>query len=149
MMKVLLRTDIEKLGRRGEIVEVADGYARNCLLPQNLAAKATAENMRRLEAEHREMERRTAVEHEQWKELAARLETVSCTLTAAANEAGTLYAAINAEDIVRALQESEAIELKPESILLEEAIKDVGVYTVPVRLQPEVESTLRVWIVAE
>jgi large subunit ribosomal protein L9 len=148
-MKVLLRQDIDKVGKRGEIVEVADGYARNCLLPQQRAAKATAENIRRLEAEHREIERRAKAERDQLKELAARLETVSCTLTAAANETGTLYAAVSAEDIVKALRESESIELKPECLVLEEPIKEVGVYTVPVRLLPDLETTLRVWIVAE
>jgi len=148
-MKVLLRKDIEKVGQRGEIVEVADGYARNYLLPQQLAAKATAENVRRLEAEHREIERQVEAERDQLKELAARLETVSCTLTVAANETGTLYAAVSAEDIAKALQESESIELKPESLVLEEPIKEVGVYTMPVRLLSDVETTLRVWIVAE
>ena len=148
-MKVLLRQDIDKVGKRGEIVEVADGYARNCLLPQQLAAKATAENIRRLEAEHREIERQAKAERDQLKELAARLETVSCTLTAAANETGTLYAAVSAEDIIKALQEGESIELKPECLVLEEPIKEVGVYTVPVRLLPDLETTLRVWIVAE
>jgi large subunit ribosomal protein L9 len=147
-MDVILRQDVEKLGRAGEIVTVKDGYARNFLLPRGLAYQATEGNKRRLEAEKGRQAKRQAGEVAGAREVAARIEALSLTFTMKAGEGDRLFGSVTAADIAEKLH-GEGIQVDKKAIDLDEPIKALGVYKVPVRLHHEVKPELRVWVVRE
>jgi len=145
-MKVILLKDVKKIGRRFEEKEVNDGYARNCLLPQKLGAHVTKANMRRLEAKklrmQREHEERVAVA----QSLADKMSKISVTIPVEASENDKLYGSVSAPQIAAALAE-EGIEIGRSAVVLEEPIRELGVYSVELRLHTEVQTTLKVWVV--
>jgi large subunit ribosomal protein L9 len=147
-MDVILREDVEKLGKSGEVVSVKDGYARNFLLPRGLAYLATDGNKRRLEAEQRQRDRRTAAEVAGARDLATRLETVSLSFSMKAGEGDKLFGSVTAADIAERLA-AEGLKVDRKHIELEEPIKALGVYKVPVRLHADVKPEVRVWVVKE
>ena len=148
-MKIVLREDVDTLGRKGDLVEVADGYARNYLVPRGLAMKATkgvvaqAESMRR-NRQAREVRDRTAAE-----ELAGRLNAAPLTVGARAGEAGKLFVSVTTADIVAALLDSTGIEIDRRAMTLDDPIRELGEFEVPVRLHPEVVVPLVVTVVAQ
>ena len=148
MIEILLKQDIDKLGKQGDIVRVADGYARNFLFPRKFAAPATKAAI----AQQQVDARRAAKDQEQQqagvRELAERIEATSCTVTARAGDEGHLFGSVTEREIVEALN-ALGFTLDESMIQLEEHIKDTGVFTVPVRLTPEITCTARVWVVAE
>ncbi len=145
-MRLLLQRNIEKLGKIGDIVEVAAGYGRNFLLPQGFAVEVTKDNLHRFEG----MKRRLLALEEETKQkfqvLAKELEKASCTIIANASEEGHLYGSVAARDIAKQYA-SEGLEIEPKCILLEEPIKELGIYKVRIRLHPEVECEAKVWVV--
>lgn len=145
-MDVLLKTDVEKLGGRGEVVKVSAGYARNYLIPKGLAVMVDKANAYQLEMERRRLARAQAREAAERQAFAERLRSLSLTLTATATEAGHLYGSVGPEEIVAALAR-EGVSLSPSAILLEKPIKELGVYEVPVQVSEDVASTVRVWVV--
>ncbi len=145
-VEVLLAKDVPYLGKRGEIVRVKPGYARNYLLPQGLATVATEENKRQLEAYHRRLRELEAQRKKEMQQLAKRLSKHSVTLEANANKDGYLYGSIVANDIAKALQEA-GYDIQPEQIQMEGALKELGMYTIGVRLHPEVSTDIKVWVV--
>ena len=147
-MRVVLREDIDKLGRRGEVREVAPGYARNFLLPKGKALPATDGNMKRVEQEHRRYAVRQAKEKEDAAAVGRRLAGVSCTIVRKVGENDHLYGSVTASDIAEYL-EKEGIALDKRRILLEEPIKALGIYTIPVKLHADVQGEVRVWVVKE
>ena len=147
-MKILLRKNIENVGKRGEIVEVADGYARNYLFPKNFALKPTPQNVKQLETEKRHHVQQEAEEKERMEQIGRRLREVSCTIVARADRDGHLYGSVTEAMIIAALAERN-IKIEARHLRLEQHIKDLGVYNIPVRLHPEVESQLKVWVVEE
>ena len=147
-MDVILREDVEKLGKSGEVVSVKDGYARNFLLPRGLAYLATDGNKRRLEAEQRQRDRRTAAEVAGARDLATRLETVSLSFSMKAGEGDKLFGSVTAADIAERLA-AEGLPVDRKHIELEEPIKALGVYKVPIRLHADVKPEVRVWVVKE
>ncbi|HUD73226.1 MAG TPA: 50S ribosomal protein L9 [Dongiaceae bacterium] len=147
-MRIVLREDVEKLGRRGEIVDVAAGYARNFLLPKGKALHATDGNLKRVEQERRKFVVHLAKEKEDAAAMARRLAGVSCTVVRKVGENDQLYGSVTASDIAEYLVK-EGIELDKRRILLDEPIKALGIYTIPVRLHPEVSGEIRVWVVKE
>ncbi len=147
-MKILLRETVEKLGDRGEIVDVAPGYARNYLIPRRLAVPATEANFRQLEIEKARIARLIAKEQAEREAARQRLEAVSCTIIAAASPEGRLYGSVGPQQIAEALKQ-EGFEIDPASIRLEEPFREVGVYLVEIDLAPGVAASTRVWIVAE
>jgi len=147
-MEILLRKDVEKLGKAGEIVNVADGFARNYLLPRRIATPVTGENLMRLDAEKRREEREAEKRHQALLESAKRLDNVSCTIAAQATEGGTLFGSVNAAQIAAALAK-EGFEVPEEAVRLEHPLKETGVYAIEVQLAPGVLSTTRVWVVAD
>jgi len=144
-MKVVLKEDVEKIGKIGDVVEVSAGYARNCLIPQGKALEATQSNLKKLDeyklvvAKKKEQEKLAA------QELAKKIEQVSCTIVMQAHEE-QLYGAVTNADIAKALQQ-ENINVDKKDILLEEPIKALGVYQVVVKLHPEVKQQVKVWVV--
>ena len=147
-MRVVLREDIDKLGRRGEVHEVAAGYARNFLLPKGKALPATDGNMKRVEQERRRYAVLQAKEKEDAAAIGRRIAGVSCTIVRKVGENDQLYGSVTASDIAEYLAK-EGVEIDKRRILLEEPIKALGIYTVPVKLQAEVTGEIRVWVVKE
>jgi len=147
-MDVILREDVEKLGRAGEVVTVKDGYARNFLLPRGLAYLATEGNKRRLASEQRRVDLRAAAEVSGAREAAAKLESVSLSFSMKAGEGDKLFGSVTAGDIAERLG-AEGLVVDRKAIELPEPIKALGVYKVPIRLHAEVKPEIRVWVVKE
>jgi len=145
-MKVILKEDVERLGKAGEMVEVSDGYARNFLIPQSKAIKATVENVKQLQHQKRVVSHKINKAKMEAENLAAKIESLSCTISMHAGEKDKLFGSVTSKDIVQSLRE-EGIEIDKKHIILEEPIKALGVYTVPIKLHPEVVANLKVWIV--
>lgn len=147
-MDVILRQDVEKLGKTGDIVTVKDGYARNFLLPRGMAFEATSGNRRRLEAERLQREKKAAAEGDAARALAARLEPVSLTFTMKAGDGDKLFGSVTSTDIAERLK-AEGFEIDRKAVELEEPIKALGVYKVPIRLHHDAKPEIRVWVVKE
>jgi large subunit ribosomal protein L9 len=147
-MKVLLRQNIDKLGKRGEIVNVSDGYARNYLFPKSLAFEPTPQNLKQLEIEKRRFLQQEAELRKSLKAVAEQLKTASVTLVARADQDGHLYGSITESLIAEALAEHN-IKIETRWVQLEHPIKELGVYNVEVRMHPEITSQVKVWVVEE
>ncbi len=146
--EVLLMAVVDGLGKDGDVVTVADGYARNYLLPRDLAAPVTEATRRRLvkiQAE-REQEQADAVAGAQ--ELAKQVAAASCTIAVKVGEGEQLYGSVSESDIADALK-GQGIEIDRHQVVLDEHIKELGTFDVPVYLHPEVEATVKVWVVEE
>lgn len=147
-MRVILRRDVPGLGRLGEVKEVADGYARNYLIPRGLAYTATEGNMRALEVDRRREAQRQARELAEARALAERIAAASVTISVQAGEEDRLFGSVTSADIAAAL-EQEGIQVDRRKIQLDEPIKELGVFNVPVRLHRDVECEVRVWVVRQ
>lgn len=147
-MDIILRQDVEKLGSAGEVVTVKDGYARNYLLPRGLAFEANESNRRRLEGERKQRDRKVAAEAGTARDLAAKLEKVSITFTMKAGDGDKLFGSVTTADIAERLK-AEGFTIDRKAIELDEPIKALGVYKVPVRLHHDVKPEVRVWVVKE
>ncbi|HEX9580905.1 MAG TPA: 50S ribosomal protein L9 [Gemmatimonadales bacterium] len=147
-MDVILREDIDHLGHAGELVHVKDGYARNFLIPQGLALHATEGNRRRIEGERKRRAARQAADRSTAEAVATRLADVSLTFTMKAGEGDRLFGSITAADIAEKLREL-GHDIDKRRVELDEPIKLVGIYKVPVRLDAGVHAEVRVWVVRE
>ena len=145
MIKVILRKDITKLGKTGDVIMVKDGYARNFLLPQELVYVATPVNLKRIEQER--LKRIASVQKvkQEAEELAKRLDKVSCTVAVEVNDLEKLYGSVTEVDIAKAL-EAENFVIDRKSILLEKPIEELGIYDVSIKLHPEVTARIRLWV---
>ena len=146
--EVLLMSDVKDLGSEGDVVEVADGYARNYLLPKSLAAPVTTATRRRLskiQADRAIAKQNTLTAA---GEMANRLATASCTIAVKTGEDDKMYGSVTVQNIVESLKE-QGIELDRHCVAMESPIKELGVFDVPVNLHPEVEASLKVWVVEE
>lgn len=146
--QVLLRDDIDNLGARGEIVRVKAGYARNYLLPRNLAVEATANNVRQIEGERAALAKREAVERSSAELQADQLRSLTLKFERKVGEAGVLYGSVTSMDIAQALKE-QGYEIDRRRIILREPIKRFGNYAVPVRLHRDVTVELPVNVLGE
>ena len=146
--QVLLREDIDKLGARGEIVRVKAGYARNYLLPRNLAVEATASNVKQIEGERAALMKREAKERTTAEGQADQLRKVTLKFERKVGEAGVLYGSVTSMDIAHSLEE-QGYQIDRRKISLREPLKRFGNYTVPVRLHREVTVELPVSVVGE
>ncbi len=145
-MKVLLRTNVAKLGHVGEVVEVRPGYARNYLLPQLLAVEPTEANIKAIETEKAAYLERVAKERAELEVKADALQGKEITLAARANEEGHLYGSIGPAQLVAALAEQQ-IFIEPENIKLDEPIRRLDKYDIEVRFAEDIKSTIHVWVV--
>lgn len=148
MVQVILRRDVENLGEAGEVVDVKPGYARNYLVPQGFAIQATEGNLRRLEEEKRHAVRAAHREKERAEELSGSLEGRSVTFTVLAGEEGKLFGSVTSADIAERLAKK-GVPVDKRTIELEEPIKQLGVYRVPIQLHSDVRPEIKVWVVAE
>ncbi len=147
-MKIILREDVVKLGQRGDVVKVTPGYGRNFLVPKGLAYLFTSGNAKRVEQERRFLHVKQTREKQEAEDLARRLSQISSTIVRKVGENETLYGSVTSADIAEAA-EREGFSIDKRKILLEEPIKTLGIYTVPVKLHPEVTAELKVWVVKE
>jgi large subunit ribosomal protein L9 len=145
-MKVILLDDIERLGKKGEVVTVKEGYARNYLIPNKKASPATGGNMKVLEALKKKEAAETAKQVEAARALANRISNLSLTISAQAGEEEKLFGSVTPDTVSDALRD-EGITIDKRDVLIEEPIKKLGVYQVAVKVHPEVKATLRIWIV--
>ncbi|MCC6463988.1 MAG: 50S ribosomal protein L9 [Planctomycetes bacterium] len=147
-MKLLLRDSIRGVGKRGEVVEVTDGYARNYLLPKGLAMQASPENLRRLDGEKRAYEARKVKEREVAQEIAQAVGKVQLTLPMRASAEGHLFGSVSPKVIADAFK-AEGINLSATQIELEtDHIRELGTYSFTIRLNEDVSVQSRVWVVA-
>ena len=147
-LQVILNEDVPNLGSVGDIVTVADGYGRNYLIPRNLAVPATSRNVKELEHTKRVIDARRAKMMRSAQELAKRLADVSVTIAKSVGEDDKLFGSVTNRDIADAL-EREGFQLDRRSILVEAPIKNLGVYSVDIKVHAEVRAQVKVWVVAE
>jgi large subunit ribosomal protein L9 len=147
-MEVILREHVDNLGKRGEIVKVADGYARNFLLPRKLALPATDGNRRHVERERKIVEGREAAEKVQAEAIAARLNMIDITITRRVGETDQLYGSVTAVDIADYLK-GRGFEIDRRKLILPEPLKAIGEHTVPLKLHREVTVPLKVRVAKE
>ena len=147
-MEIILREHVEHLGKRGEIVKVSDGYARNYLLPRNLALPATEGNKKHVERERKKMETREAEEKGQAEAIAARLAAIDISIARRVGETEQLYGSVTAADITDFLK-AKGFDIDRRKLILPEAIKTVGEHSVPLKLHREVTVPLKVKVVKE
>ena len=147
-MEVILLDDVKTLGNRGDAITVADGYARNYLIPQGKAIKASSGNRKRFEEEEKLRAVRENKLRREAERLAGRLAGVSCTIAVPAGEDDRLFGSITAQDISNALREQK-FEIDKRKIVLEESLKALGVYTVGIRIFQDVQAKIKVWVVRE
>ncbi|HKW10509.1 MAG TPA: 50S ribosomal protein L9 [Gemmatimonadaceae bacterium] len=147
-MEVILRHAVENLGKPGDVVKVKNGYARNYLLPHNLAYEATPGNLKRIQQERDRLEAAENTRRDSAQEIATRLEQVSLTFSARVGEEGKLFGSVTATDIAQQL-EQQGFRVEKRQIDLHEPIKSLGVYRVPVRLHADVKPEIRVWVIKQ
>ncbi|MCD6507079.1 50S ribosomal protein L9 [Candidatus Poribacteria bacterium] len=147
-MEVILKQEIPGLGKAGDVVKVADGYARNYLIPRKMAVLATEKAKRALEKEMKMRTSKREKEALEARRLAEKLSNISCTIRARAGENDRLFGSVTAADIAKALEEQE-IHVDRRNILLEEPLKELGVFSVPVKLHQDVTAEVKVWVIKE
>jgi large subunit ribosomal protein L9 len=147
-MKVILREDVEKLGRAGEVVKVADGYGRNYLIPRNLAVVADVRNLKALEHDRRVIEARAKKLRKSAEALAEKISATALTLAAKAGEEGKLFGSVTSRDVAEALEKA-GVAVDRRHVLLPDPIKQVGEYKVKVRLAEGIVPEVSVSVVAE
>jgi large subunit ribosomal protein L9 len=147
-MKVILTQDIAGLGSIGDLITVKDGFGRNYLVPQGKALQATSQNMKKLEHQKRQIREKIDKTKREAERLAARLESISCTVAKAVGEEDKLFGSVTGMDIESSLK-LEGIEIDRKKINLPEPIRSLGIYNIPIKLHPEVTATLKLWVVKE
>ncbi len=146
-MEVILNKDVDKLGKSGQVIKVKDGFGRNFLIPNGLALPLTAANLKRLEQEKQRKVFQLEKIKKEAEALKEKLGSLSLTLAVLAKEeAEELYGSIGATDIAAALKE-EGFDIDKNSIILDEPIKSLGIYEIPVKLHPEISAQVKVWVV--
>jgi large subunit ribosomal protein L9 len=148
-MEVILRQDIEKIGLRGEVVDVAPGFARNYLLPRKLAETATPAKVAELRKHEEKRARHEAQSFEQAQEIAQKLESAELRFDVPAGETGTLFGSVTATDVADELWRVHRVRVDRRKLELPESIKRIGRYEVPVELFADVTATVRLAVVPE
>ena len=147
-MEVLLRGDVPRLGRRGEVVKVAHGYARNYLIPQGLAVAVNPGNLQQIEQEKRRLAMLERKRVDDLKAVADQLANVSVTIQAKATEEGHLFGSVTENHIVDVLK-TEGFAVTEDMVRMESHLKELGMFEVTVVFEEGVEATVKVWVVAE
>jgi large subunit ribosomal protein L9 len=147
-MEVILREHVDNLGRRGDVVKVAEGYARNYLLPRRLALAVTEANKRQIEREKKVAEVKDAEERQQADALAQRIAQTEIEIARRVGENDTLYGSVTSADIAHAL-ETRGFTIEKRRITLAEPVKSLGEFTVPLKIHRDVTAQVRVKVVAD
>ena len=143
-MKVILTQDIRGKGKRGQMIEVSDGYARNYLLPKKLAQEANADNLNTMRMNDKATQERQARERAEALEISKKMKDFTLTVTAKGGGAGRLFGSVTNTEIADALEQQQSIRLDKRKIVLDEPIKTTGVYTVKCKLGYEITGDLKV-----
>lgn len=144
-MEIILRQDVEGIGKTGSVLKVKEGFARNYLFPKGLALVATPKNLQRLEQESRQKQISAEKEEKRAEELAEKLKGLSCTVAVDVNENEKLYGSVTPIDIAKALEE-EGYKIDKANILLENPIQELGIFDVEIKLHPEIKTKIRLWV---
>ena len=147
-MKVILQQDVKGQGKKGQMIEASDGYARNFLLPKKLAVLATAENINPMQQQEKAQKAQEAAEKAEAEATAAKLKDITVRITAKAGNGGRLFGSVTSKEIADALKEQHGINIQKTKIVQDEPIKAFGGYDLKVKLGYEVTGTLKV-VVAE
>jgi len=147
-MKVILKDDVKNVGKMGQVVDVADGYARNYLVPRRLAVDANIKNIKSLEHEKRIIEEKAKKIKNSAQDLAHKISTITLMIKAKVGEEGKLFGSVTSMDIAELLK-NEGIEIDKKKISIDEPIKRLGSYTVNVKLHPEISTQVNIQIVQE
>lgn len=145
-MKVILLADVRNLGRKGAAVDVAEGYGRNFLIPRGLAVEATAGNLKSAAIQQEQLKKKQAEEAAEAKALAKRLSELTVTIRAKTGDTGRLFGSVTGQDIADALVKQHKVKVDRRRLDLKEPIKQLGTYTVTVRLHPEATADLQVHV---
>jgi large subunit ribosomal protein L9 len=147
-MQVILLEDILSLGKAGDLVKVSDGYGRNYLIPQKKAILGTEKGLKMLEHQKRQVQVRMGKMKKGLDKVAQQIEGLSCTFTKSVGESGKLFGSVTSMEIETYLK-GNGIEVDRKKIVLDEPIKSIGMFTVPIKLHPEIVAQLKVWVVQE
>ena len=147
-MKVLLTDTLERIGIVGQVIDVSDGFARNYLLPKKLAIEPTAGNIQRLEAARREYEAKLKLQREEREKLLSSLTGVEVTMVRASNEDGNLFGSVSRRDLAEELQK-QGFAVQPDDVQLDEPLRRIDTFTVPVQLAADLKTQIKVWVVRE
>lgn len=148
-MKVILQKDVKKLGKKGDIVEVAEGYGRNFLIPRGLAVEASSGNLRQVEQLKKAEEAKSARELEQAQEIGKKIEGKTLQIKAKVGGAGKLFGSITNQELADQIKQQFSVDIDRRKIDLKEPIKSLGSYSVTARIHPEVHVTFKVEVVEE
>ena len=143
-MKVILNTDVKGKGKKGELLNVSDGYARNFLFPKNLAIEATANNLNVKKQGDAAYERKIELEKAAAREIATKLENLRVEMLEKAGSNGKLFGSVTTKDIAAALKTKHNLEIDKHKIILEDAIKQFGTFTAKAKLYPEIFGTITI-----
>ena len=143
-MKVILTQDIRGKGKRGQMIEVSDGYARNYLLPKKLAQEANADNLNTMRMNDKATQERQAKERAEAMDISKKMKDFTVTVTAKGGGAGRLFGSVTNTEIAEALEQQQKIKLDKRKIVLDEPIKTTGLYTVKCKLGYEITGDLKV-----
>ena len=147
-MKVIFKSNIEKVGLKGEVKEVKDGFARNFLIPKGLAVESNASNLKNLKQQQTTLKAKEAKDKEEARAFVKELENHSYTISCKAGVDDKLYGAVTAQDISDCIKQ-EVAEIDKKKIQLEEAIKKLGIYQILIKIYPDVVANIKVWVVKE
>ncbi len=143
-MKVILLQDVAKLGKKGDVIDVAEGYGRNYLLPRGLAVEASKSKLKELAEIKKADERKKKQIEQEARELAEKLDKISITIAVKTGEGGKLFGAISNKDIAEHLNKQHGIKIDKKKIVLKSPIKNLGEYQIAVKLHPKVQTELKV-----
>lgn len=146
-MKVILTQDVKALGKKGSVVDVAEGYARNFLYPRNLAKEATSNNMKDLEHKKALEEKKRLQIIEEAKALAAKVAALTVVITTKAGDGGRLFGSVTSKDVAEVMEKKHKIIVDKRKVELKEPVKALGVYQATVKLHPEVQAEFKVQVV--
>ncbi len=148
-MEVILREDVLELGRTGDVINVSRGYARNFLIPQNLAVEATRRNLKQLQHQKRVISKRANRQREEAAGLAERMSSLSVTVAKPAGENDRLYGSVTPRDVAQGLIDEEISGISRKQVLLKEPIRQLGIFPVPIRLDADNTVEIKLWVVAK
>jgi large subunit ribosomal protein L9 len=147
-MQIVLLEDVPTLGRAGDTLKVSDGYGRNYLIPRKKAILATDKNIKNLEHQKRQIQHQLGNRKKDAERMAEQIEKLSCTFAKTVGESGKLFGSVTSMEIENYLKEN-GIDVDRKKILMEEPIKNLGMFTIPIKIHPEVTANLKVWVVQE
>ena len=148
-MKVILQQDVKKVGSKGDIVEVSEGYGRNFLMPKKLAVEATAANLETAKQKANSAARKKQQATDEARLLAAQLEKVSVKVAVRIGEGGKLFGSVTGKDVADALAKEHGIDVDRRKISMKSEVTGAGEYEAVIKVHPEIQSTIRVLVVAE